>query len=57
MLLWKTHYTAENKKDKFRIIYIVLAYLNLNMTTKLPYHAPKSRYRGLNKKNYFVIKK
>ena len=51
MLLWKTHHAAENKKGKFRIIRIVLAYMNLNMTTKLPYHPPKSRERGLNKKN------
>jgi hypothetical protein len=51
MLLWKTHYTAENKKGKSRIIHTVMAYLNLNMTTKLPYHTPKSRERGLNKKN------
>jgi len=57
MLLWKTHHAAENKKGKFRIIHTVLAYLNPNMTTKLPYHPPKSRERGLYKKINFVLKK
>jgi hypothetical protein len=45
------HHAVEKKKGKFKIIHIVLAYLNLNMTTKLPYHPPKSGERGLNKKN------
>jgi hypothetical protein len=57
MQLWKTRHAAENKDGKFRIIHIVLAYMNPNMTTKLPYHPPKSRERGLNEKTNFVIKK
>jgi len=45
------------KKGKFSIIHIVLAHLNPNMTSKLPYHPPKSMERGLIRKTNFVIKK
>jgi len=35
----------------FRVILTVLTMVNMNMMTKLPYHPPVLRERGLNKKN------
>jgi hypothetical protein len=42
---------------KFRVILIALTFLNLNMTTKLPYHPPSVKEEGLNLKKKVCNKK
>jgi len=42
---------------KFRVIRIVLTFLNSIMATILPYHPPMLREGGLNLKTMFVMKK
>jgi len=45
----KLHWWAQKKSSllKFRVIIIVLTLLTPNMTTKVPYHPPMLRERGL----------
>jgi hypothetical protein len=40
---------------KLRVILVVLTLLNPNITTKLPYHPPVLRERGLNYKTKLVV--
>jgi hypothetical protein len=47
ILLDITDYTGRQTLLKFRVIFIVLTLLNLNMTTKLPYPLPMLREEGL----------
>jgi hypothetical protein len=42
---------------KLWVILVVLILLNPNMTTKVPYHPPVLRERGLNYKTKLVVQK
>jgi len=46
----------KNSLIKFRVIRVVLTFLNSSMATKLPYHPPMLRAGGLNLKTMFVMK-
>ena len=58
LTLQMMQYTGQKKKLPVKLqgdIFLIL--LNPNMTTKLPYHTPMSREKGIKLKNYVSNKK